>query len=173
MKGSNPSSSILGKGVCSIEYEKVTFLHLQFTVFSQLIYKFFSDFEPVSVRNKSFEVWEKEKLQDCIMHDDPQCILQDGETVDHPIVNKYFGMKQPIELEINYYSFQSYFCGQHPECVSFNSAPALQEAKANIDQLYPVVAVLERMDESIMLVEEKLNKVFQGLTKLYNRRKIY
>ena len=60
-------------------------------------------------------------------------------------------------------SFQSYFCGQGSECVQFNNANALKRAKTNVEQLYPVVAVLEQLEDSLNLMEEKLPVFFKNL----------
>ena len=35
---------------------------------------------------------------------------------------------------------QAYFCGQHPECVRFDSEVALRRAKENVEKHYPVVS---------------------------------
>ena len=57
-----------------------------------------------------------------------------------------------------------YFCGQNPECVKFNSPWALAKAKQNVEQLYPVVGVLEMLEDSIRLLEEKVPFVVKGLS---------
>ena len=42
-------------------------------------------------------------------------------------------------------------------------------AKANIERLYPIVAVLERMDDTILLLDAKMNNIFDGLSWFYRK----
>ena len=55
-----------------------------------------------------------------------------------------------------------------PSCVLFGSREALQRAKANVERLYPVVGVLERMEDTLRVMEDRLPGVFvQGIAKKY------
>ena len=67
-----------------------------------------------------------------------------------------------------YFSFQSYFCGQGLECVQFNNPLALQRAKKNIEQLYAVVGIMERFNETVMLMENKMPQMLTGLLDEFN-----
>ena len=62
---------------------------------------------------------------------------------------------------------QSYFCGHHEECSVHGSKWALRQAKSNIDKWFPVVAVLERMSDSLRVLEHRLPKFFSGAMQLY------
>ena len=62
---------------------------------------------------------------------------------------------------------QPYFCGQHDECMVVGSEWALNRAKANIDSWFPVVAVLERMTQSLKVLEHCLPKFFTGASHVY------
>ena len=44
----------------------------------------------------------------------------------------------------------------------FDSAAALQRAKSNVEKYYPVVGVLERMPETLKIMEKLLPNVFIG-----------
>jgi hypothetical protein len=66
------------------------------------------------------------------------------------------------------YLFQPYFCGQHNECMVAGSTWALQRAKENIDRWFPVVAVLERMTQSMEVLEQFIPTFFKGAVKIYN-----
>ena len=44
---------------------------------------------------------------------------------------------------------------------------ALHQAKSNIDKWFPVVAVLERMIDSLRVLEHRLPKFFSGAKQLY------
>ncbi len=64
---------------------------------------------------------------------------------------------------------QSYFCGQGNECVRFGSSEALARAKVNVERLYPVVGVSDRMNETLRVMEKKLPNVFvEGIARRYN-----
>ena len=65
---------------------------------------------------------------------------------------------------------QSYFCGHHDECVVRSSKWALQQAKSNIDKWFPVVAVLERMKDSLQVLEHFLPKFFSGALHFYEEK---
>lgn len=59
--------------------------------------------------------------------------------------------------------FQPYFCGHAPFCLDFRSRRALNLAKANIEAYFPLVGMLERLDETYALMEKVLdNRIFQG-----------
>ena len=69
-------------------------------------------------------------------------------------------------------TLQSYFCGQGLECVQFNNPNALQRAKANIEELYPVVGVLEMMHQTILTLMDELPEVTKGIYSLYRPSEI-
>ena len=64
---------------------------------------------------------------------------------------------------------QPYFCGQSDECMIVGSKLALDRAKANIDRWFPVVAVLERMTQSLRVLEYFLPKFFSGASRVYSQ----
>ena len=73
-------------------------------------------------------------------------------------------------FEFTYFTeifFQPYFCGQYDECSLVQSKWALEKAKSNIEAFYPVVAVLEDLDNTFFVLENKLPKFFSGISKLY------
>ncbi len=63
---------------------------------------------------------------------------------------------------------QPYFCGQAQECHVLGSEWALQKAKDNVDRWYPVVGVLEDLEDTIAVLEHKIPSYFKGFTKFYN-----
>ena len=63
--------------------------------------------------------------------------------------------------------FQPYFCGQDLECPKHNSQWALQRAKANVDQHYPVVGVLEELDKSLMVMQTLMPRFFGRIWDLF------
>ena len=53
-------------------------------------------------------------------------------------------------------------------CTPPASREALQRAKANVERLYPVVGVLERMEDTLEVMEAVLPKAFgEGIKELY------
>ena len=73
----------------------------------------------------------------------------------------YFKSSLPLFIS------QSYFCGQHEECMAHGSRWALQQAKSNIDQWFPVVAVLERMKDSLQVLDHFLPRFFARAPHVY------
>ena len=63
-----------------------------------------------------------------------------------------------------------YFCGHHPDCSKLGSPTALQMAKANVENNFAVVGVLELLDESLAVLEHRLPQFFSGLTEEYRRQ---
>ena len=61
-----------------------------------------------------------------------------------------------------------YFCGHHPECSKLGSKIALQLAKHNVDHNFAVVGVLEHLNETMAVLEDKLPKFFTGAQEYYN-----
>ena len=43
-------------------------------------------YEPIQVRNLSFGEWLNRDLESCVMNEDAACNMNEGETVDHPLV---------------------------------------------------------------------------------------
>ena len=60
-------------------------------------------------------------------------------------------------------TFQPYFCGQDLECTRHNSPWALKKAIENVERHYPVVGVLEELDDSLMVMQAVLPNFFDGI----------
>ena len=52
--------------------------------------------------------------------------------------------------------------------MQFNNPAALSRAKKNIEELYPVVGVLERFDDTVLLMENKM-PMFKGLVQDFDK----
>ncbi|XP_076645982.1 heparan sulfate 2-O-sulfotransferase 1 isoform X2 [Halictus rubicundus] len=61
------------------------------------------------------------------------------------------------------------FCGQDPRCTVMNNKWALQRAKANIIEWYPVVGILDCMEQSINVLEQKFPYFFRGAKEMYKK----
>lgn len=61
---------------------------------------------------------------------------------------------------------QPYFCGHQPFCMDSLSRAALAQAKANIEAYYPLVGVLERLKDTVWLLEQLHDeRLFRGFHK--------
>lgn len=60
-----------------------------------------------------------------------------------------------------------YFCGHHPECSKLGSSVALQLAKHNVENNFAVVGLLEHLEETMAVLENKLPQFFSGLSDTY------
>ena len=63
-----------------------------------------------------------------------------------------------------------YFCGHHPECSKLGSSVALQLAKHNVDNNFAVVGLLEHLDETMTVLENRLPQFFSGLGDAYKEQ---
>ena len=62
-----------------------------------------------------------------------------------------------------------YFCGHEIFCRSLKNKDAIQLAKDNILRHFSVVGILEELETSLEVFENFLPRVFNGVTKLYER----
>lgn len=58
------------------------------------------------------------------------------------------------------------FCGQDLACAEFNSEEVLQRAKENVEKFYPVVGVLENLNQSLTVMEHFMPQIFKGASKV-------
>ncbi|OAD60956.1 Heparan sulfate 2-O-sulfotransferase 1 [Eufriesea mexicana] len=61
------------------------------------------------------------------------------------------------------------FCGQDSRCTEINNKWALQRAKANIVEWYPVVGILDYMEQSMDVLEYKFPYFFRGAKHIYKK----
>ncbi|XP_066586139.1 uronyl 2-sulfotransferase-like [Prorops nasuta] len=61
----------------------------------------------------------------------------------------------------------SYFCGHMPACTKKKSKWALNQAKENVIRWYPIVAILDHMEDSLMQLEKEFPNFFSGATNVY------
>jgi hypothetical protein len=58
------------------------------------------------------------------------------------------------------------FCGHEDFCKSFNSQLVLQRAKENVDRDFPVVGVLEDLNKTLSVLENRMPHIFKGAFKV-------
>ncbi|XP_043468853.1 heparan sulfate 2-O-sulfotransferase 1-like isoform X1 [Leptopilina heterotoma] len=61
----------------------------------------------------------------------------------------------------------AHFCGQDIRCTQRNSKWALERAKANAIRWYPVIGVLDLMDETLQVLESSYPQFFEGAELVY------
>ena len=74
-------------------------------------------------------------------------------------------------VHLNILLAQPYFCGQHAYCTDPNSDLALREARANIEKYVMTVGVLERLADSVRVMEQALPKSLAGFTEFYQKER--
>ena len=67
----------------------------------------------------------------------------------------------------SYFYLQPYFCGHEDDCRRLGSLSALSSAKSNVETHFPVVGVLEEMEDTFAVLEKKLPKFFKGVKQVY------
>ena len=66
-----------------MKYRYYKYLHF---LCSQRMFTELQEIEPIGVMNRTLEDWQADSLEDCIMNDDPQCVIPKGSIVDHQVV---------------------------------------------------------------------------------------
>ncbi|KAL0122764.1 hypothetical protein PUN28_007454 [Cardiocondyla obscurior] len=77
-------------------------------------------------------------------------------------------MNKNGEEETLYYKAVPYFCGQDPRCTEQNNTWATERAKANVIRWYPVVGILDYMEESLNALEAEFPYFFKGAVRVYD-----
>ncbi|XP_032679897.1 uronyl 2-sulfotransferase-like [Odontomachus brunneus] len=62
-----------------------------------------------------------------------------------------------------------HFCGQEPRCLEQNNTWALARAKANVVRWYPVVGILDYMEESLDAFALEFPYFFKGAARIYEQ----
>ncbi|KAL6261751.1 hypothetical protein P5V15_006840 [Pogonomyrmex californicus] len=70
--------------------------------------------------------------------------------------------------KVFYHGVISYFCGQDPRCIEQNNTWAMERAKANVIRWYPVVGILDYMEESLNALTVEFPYFFKGATRIYD-----
>ncbi|EFX88382.1 hypothetical protein DAPPUDRAFT_234511 [Daphnia pulex] len=94
--------------------------------------------------------WYTKSFDDCILDEDPECAFNSSEYT--------FSRAIP------------YFCGQDPRCLVPRSRWALQRAKFIIEHEYSVVGILDKMNETLQVLERYIPRFFAGSSKIYYSR---
>lgn len=119
------------------------------------------------------KTWFDMDFDTCVLSNQPECNFQQGQGG----WKDWSERKDPLTGEISYVPsgaiFQDhrnqivFFCGNNPDCISFNSKTALNIAKQNVEQFYSVVGVLEQLDKSIDIIEAYIPKFYKSAKKIF------
>lgn len=111
------------------------------------------EYEPLAVANQSFAKWQNKTLEKCILNDeDRECNMRQGDKVENQL---------------------AFFCGQDFECSLHGSMKALRMAKVNVEKYYPTVGILDRLEESLMVMEALLPEFLTGLMRAHKGTKVF
>eukprot|EP00095_Tigriopus_kingsejongensis_P009155 maker-scaffold798_size95657-snap-gene-0.19 protein:Tk09155 transcript:maker-scaffold798_size95657-snap-gene-0.19-mRNA-1 annotation:"GK19630" len=88
----------------------------------------------------------------CVLEGDSECVYQSGSNI--------------LEHD-DHRSQVMAFCGHDWFCTEFNSREALNRAKENVEKFYSVVGVLERMNDTLAVMEAELPAIFSGAQSTY------
>ncbi len=104
--------------------------------------------KPDSFYNLTFDdcVMDSKKYKEC------NFVEGDGYLLDNP----------------DYRSQMMFFCGNGIDCARFNSKSVLEKAKANVDQIYSVVGLLEDLESTFKALEGFVPKFFRDAKALFN-----
>ncbi|XP_076028690.1 uronyl 2-sulfotransferase homolog pip-like [Oratosquilla oratoria] len=86
-------------------------------------------------------------LEECVRNQDSECIFLAGHEYDLSI---------------------PYFCGHQQFCRELNNPEALATAQRHVEAWYPVVAVLEEVNATLRVLEDRIPIFFKGITELYH-----
>jgi len=93
----------------------------------------------------------KKNFEVCLTSNDPECTYRPGaKRSGHPM---------------------QAFCTKSPDCPTFGSRAALQEAKRAVEEEYAVVGLLEDWDTSLAVMERLVPRFFDGAT-AYSRERV-
>ncbi|XP_063590489.1 uronyl 2-sulfotransferase-like [Penaeus indicus] len=85
-------------------------------------------------------------LEDCVAAHDPECTFVSGQQYDLSI---------------------PYFCGHEDYCRELNNIAALNTAKSHVERWYPVVGILEDLNATLAVLQDRLPGYFEGVLDLY------
>ncbi|XP_047476009.1 heparan sulfate 2-O-sulfotransferase pipe-like [Penaeus chinensis] len=85
-------------------------------------------------------------LEECVAAHDPECTFVSGQQYDLSI---------------------PYFCGHENYCRELNNIAALNTAKSHVERWYPVVGILEDLNATLAVLQDRLPGYFEGVLDLY------
>ncbi|XP_042887556.1 heparan sulfate 2-O-sulfotransferase pipe-like [Penaeus japonicus] len=85
-------------------------------------------------------------LEECVAAHDPECVFISGQKYDLSI---------------------PYFCGHEEYCRELNNKAALNTAKRHVEHWYPVVGILEDINSTLAVLQDRLPSFFDGVLELY------
>ncbi|XP_012521824.1 uronyl 2-sulfotransferase [Monomorium pharaonis] len=88
--------------------------------------------------------------------------------VRNPLDPRIWQRYRKGEEKTFYHGVIPYFCGQDPRCTERNNTWAMERAKANVVRWYPVVGILDYMEESLNALAVEFPYFFKGAIRVYD-----
>ncbi|EZA60181.1 hypothetical protein DMN91_010126 [Ooceraea biroi] len=89
--------------------------------------------------------------------------------VRDPLDPRMWGRYEKAEEGLLNRGAVSHFCGQEPRCMERNNTWALEQAKSNVIRWYPVVGILDYLEESLIAFAAEFPYFFKGATRIYEQ----
>ncbi|EDW76757.2 uncharacterized protein Dwil_GK19619, partial [Drosophila willistoni] len=100
--------------------------------------------------------WYRQSFNECVRSGDPECQYLPGSIIDY----------------VEDFKRQSlFFCGNHINCLPFNSPFAVQMAKRNVEKEYAVVGTWEEKNITLTVLEKYVPKYFNHARFIYKLNK--
>ncbi|KAH8408042.1 hypothetical protein KR222_002210 [Zaprionus bogoriensis] len=102
------------------------------------------------------DAWYKQTFNECVRSGNPEC--------------RY--IQYSVKDDVDDFKRQSlFFCGNHEDCLPFNSPYAVQMAKRNVEQEYSVVGTWEHVNLTLTVLEKYVPRYFNHARYLYKLHK--
>ncbi|XP_025990483.2 uronyl 2-sulfotransferase isoform X2 [Solenopsis invicta] len=88
--------------------------------------------------------------------------------VRNPLKPRIWQRHRKGEEKALYHGAIPYFCGQDPRCTERNNTWAMERAKTNVIRWYPVVGILDYMEESLNALAVEFPYFFKGAIRVYD-----
>lgn len=97
--------------------------------------------------------WYKQTFNECVRNGSPEC-----QYIQYSVVDAVEDFKRQT----------LFFCGNHEDCLPFNTPYAVQMAKRNVEKEYSVVATWEHPNITLTVLEKYVPRYFNHARKLFN-----
>ncbi|EDV97963.1 GH14413 [Drosophila grimshawi] len=101
--------------------------------------------------------WYKQSFNDCVRSGNPEC-----QYIKYSVVDRVPDFRRQ----------SLFFCGNHVDCLPFNTPHAVQVAKRNVEVEYAVVGTWEQANLTLTVLEKYVPRYFNHARFLYNLHKL-
>ena len=138
--------------------------HRRHATAAKIFFKAMYNWEPAAFPKETigvmtWQMWQMKDASECVLSGDPECNFAAGTRRDFGVVSPKHTFLS--DAKISAY-LQPYFCGQDERCMQYGNAWSLAKAKENVDRWFPLVGIMERMEETLALAETLMPRFFDG-----------